>query len=56
MTHAFCAQFTLLTQGAKIGAAYAEKHNLFKKKAVNMYRRYPQEKCGKVRNAPAPYR
>ncbi len=48
MTHAFSAQFVLLTQGSKVGASFAEKLNLFKKKAVNMYRRYPEEKCGKV--------
>lgn len=47
MTHAFCIQFVLLTQGSKCGAAFAEKLNLFKKKAVNMYRRYPEDKCGK---------
>ncbi len=48
MTHAFSAQFVLLTQGSKVGASFAEKLNLFKKKAVNMYRRYPEDRCGKV--------
>ena len=48
ITHAYCAQLQHLTNGSKLGAQIAEKRNLFAKKAVNMYRRYPHHIIGKV--------
>ncbi len=48
ITHAYCAQLQHLTNGSKLGAQIAEKQNLFAKKAVNMYRRYPHDIIGKV--------
>lgn len=49
MTHVYCAHLQHLTNGSKIGAEFATKRNLFQKRAVNMYRRYPYDVMGKVR-------
>lgn len=47
MTHAYCSQFLLLTHAAKVGAAFAGALNLTKHNAINLYRDYPTDKCGK---------
>ena len=42
LTHWYALMLTLLTSGARIGAAAAEKLDLFRRDALHTYRTYPE--------------